>query len=275
MHQPLALLLPLCLLCGCELVPTMAEPKIQVAPYLSEYSLRGKTAMDTVSSGTVTHHAEHPLRDFGVGAHEDDFGIRGDIGNGFAGLRLDYYRMSASTSRRTTLGDGWGRVQGGDLAGMNTVMDEFRVGYAQEVVREKFDFHRLQDVQFRLAPGVVLAHRDLSLDGFEDTRARSQSLNASDNGVVYPALRARLQYQEVALDVEYAISPPGFDFGGDFKGTSQDFETRLSYEFEMHDVEVFVAYRHSSFQVNGSEDGQNYTGDFVLDGLQVGMRVGF
>ncbi|GAB4138344.1 MAG: hypothetical protein Fur0037_04020 [Planctomycetota bacterium] len=273
----LAIAFALIWISGCSPLPTLAEPRIQIAPYLSEYKLRGKTAMDTFDPAvpSLTRNAQAELTDFGVGDHEDDFGIRGDIGNGFAGLRVDYYRMSASTSRRGTLPDGWGSLEADDLAGMSTTMDEFRVGYAHELVTAEFDAGDLENIGLRLAPGVVLAHRSMSLRAYEETKTRAQALHAADAGVVYPSLRARLSFRNFALDAEYAISPGGFDFGGDFRGLKQDFETRLSYEFEMHDVEMFVGFRRSEFEINGLEGDQNFSGDFVLDGVQVGIRVGF
>lgn len=274
MPRPPALLL-LLPFCACNATPTLAEPQIQIAPYYAMYKLSGMAGMDTVSSGTVTHNPRRSLEEFGFGDHEDDVGVRGEIGNGFAGLRVDWYRMDSGTSRRAPLPDPWGALQTGDLAGMHAVLDELRIGYAEEVLRQKFDFRELKDLEFRLAPGVVFAHRDLSLNVDEDTFTRRQDLDASDKGVVYGALRARLQYQNVFADVEYAISPPGFDFGGDFRGLLQDFEARLSYQFELRDIEVFAGWRRSTFGVNGNQDEQNFTGDFVLSGFMVGVRIGF
>lgn len=275
MQRSLVYLVLLSCLIGCDTVPTLREPMLQIAPYLSEYRLRGTTTMDTGFGSAAVRNTPQDLGTFGVGSHEDDFGIRGEVGDGFAGLRLDYYRMSAGASRREPLTSGWGQLAQDDLASMSTVMDEFRLGFAPEVLNQKFDFRQLENVQFRLAPAVIVAHRAMSLRANEFTKTRSQNLHATDHGVLYGGLRARLQYRNIALDVEYAYKPHGFDLGGDFKAPQQDLEVRLSYEFELHGIEAFVGFRRSELHVFGHEDDQEYSGDFVLDGLQLGVRMEF
>ena len=54
------------------------------------------------------------------------------------------------------------------------------------------------------------------------------------------AVRARAAWQNLSLDLDYAVAPEDLVLGGDIEGLSQDFEAMVSYELPQRDVRVFA-----------------------------------
>lgn len=262
----------LALLPACTQTMVM-QPRVLVTPYYAGYRLRGDIAMQNDPGTGPVDNASQSLRTFGSGDYEDDIGVRVDIGDTFAGLRLEWYHLGMNTSKTGVLGDDFGSLLAGDTVRMNSSMDEFRIGYAHPVWTGRSEFNA-QPLEFKLAAGGVLAHRDLAMHMQTDDNARRQDVRVTDNGVVYPAVRFRATWQSVSFDLEYAISPD-LVLGGEFSGVLQDFETRLIYRVPMQDVGFFAGYRYSTLPVEGHEGALAFDGDLRLDGLQLGIVVSF
>lgn len=259
------------LLTACS--STMSEPGLLVSPYLAVYQLRGKIGMQSEPSpGTVQDNARTTLRDFGQDHYREDVGVRVDLGDGFGGLRFDYYRLDQGTAATGTLAADFGALRAGDTVQMDATMDEFRVGYVEPIVNLK-TMWRDRPLSLRAGIGAVLAHRDLDLRAKTTDGARQQHVSSSGD-VVYPAARARVAWREFALDAEYAISPHAV-LGGDFDGTLQDIEVRASYTLQQRDMTFFAAWRYSDLPADGSTGGLRWDADLVLDGFQFGVVLTF
>jgi hypothetical protein len=261
-------------LAGCDSLPIMGEPQILVAPYGTVYQLHGQSAMASLQGGVPTPNGPHQLSDFGFNQHATDFGLRGEVGDGFAGLHLDWYHMEMESGHRAVLGFDWGALLTGDLVGLSTTMDELRLGYTYEVLRKRFDVRDAKGLELRLALATTLAQRKLVLHGREDTGLRIQDQHIQDRGQVFPGVHARLGYKDFALDAEYGFSP-GLTFGGDYHGNQQDLEVKLSYLIPVQDVEFFAGYRRSDFNARGNDGGFAFDDHLVLDGYFFGARVSF
>lgn len=250
------------------------EPRIQVSPYLATYRLRGDTSLSTdQGQGLPTvPHAPESLRAFGQQHHEEDVGVRADIGDGFGGLRLDYYRLDMNTSHYGTLDDGWGPFASGDRVRMRAAMDEFRLGWLQPLHEVKGSW-RDRPLRLQLAAGGVLAHRTLEFRAQDLAGTATQGLDLGGD-LAYVAARARLDWQQVALDLDYALCPD-LALGGDFDGMQQDLELRLGYTVPMRDITVFAGWRYSDFEGDGRQGRSDWTADLILDGFQVGATVSF
>ena len=261
-----------CGLGGCTMFPAMAEPRVQMSPYFAAYQLRGEIALQNDPGTGPENNAPQSLRNFGFDRYEDDIGVRTDIGDGFAGFRLDYFRMTMNTSRRGFLDDDFGALLAGDFAGMSATMDEWRVSWLQPVVAAHTMFRDQQlDVQF--AAGAVYTQRDLSMHMRTDDGLRTQNLHVGGSNV-YPAVRFRAGLPHLALDVDYAISPE-LNLGGEFDGTMQDVEARLAYSVPFQDVTLFAGWRYSTLVASGHEGPLGFDADLILDGFQFGFTVGF
>ena len=114
--------------------------------------------------------------------------------------------------------------------------------------------------------------------GFDTDRA-AQGAGGEDvdfgGEVAYVALRARAAWQQLALDLDYAVAPDAFAFGGDIDGVSQDFEARISYQLPQGDMRFFAGYRYNEFAASGDADGLSFDSDLVIDGFQLGVLVTF
>jgi hypothetical protein len=261
------------LACGsCASPPSPLDPQIVVSPYYAVYSLRGHTSMQSLPGGVPTNNAAIGLSDFGQGAHDGDIGLRMDIGDGFSGFRIDYFKLDNYSSRRGVLADNWGSLSGGDTAGMRARMDELRLSFAYELMGTKFDM-RGHDVKLRLAPAAVYAVRPMDLHAFNSVGG-AESQHVSDDGELFAGLRGRVQYRDFAFDAEYAISP-GWNLGGDFTGTQQDLEFRFVWRVPNQDVGVFAGYRRALLSTSGNSNGQDFKDELVMDGLQFGLAISF
>jgi hypothetical protein len=258
-------------LCGCDTFPVMAEPRIHVSPYLAEYRLGGDIALQNDPGTGPQDNAPQSLSTFGLDHYKDDIGVRVDIGDGFAGLRLDYYRLDQNTTRANALTDDFGALLAGDVVRMSADMDEWRLSWTDTVWRQEFDY-RGEPVDVRLALGLVYAHRRLDLDAVTIDGVRQQKLN-HDGDAFYPAVRLRAGMGSVAVDLEYAISPELQT--GDWTGVLHDVEARLAYTVPFQDVTLFAGYRFSTLEAEGSEGGLAFDSDLTIDGFQFGVVVGF
>lgn len=256
---------------GCS-ATVFYEPKLQVAPYLAVYQLRGDAAVQTRSGGTVQNNAPQSLRTFGQDHFREDFGIRADLGDGFGGLRLDYYRLDMDTTRSGELAAGWGRLQAGDAVAMRATMDEFRLGYVEPLWTSKF-MVRDRPLEIRLGAGGHLARRDLTLRARATDGSRSQNLHV-DGDLVYGQARARVSWQRVQFDLDYAISPD-LAIRGDFGRLQQDLEVRIGYTIPMREITVFAGYRFCDLDGSGREGSVGYRADLQLEGFQFGMALTF
>ncbi len=247
------------------------DPQIRVAPYLAVYDLRGSTAHESLVSAVPTPNQTQGLSDFGFGGHEEDFGIRADVGDDFAGLRADYYRLDMNSSRKGVLVDDWGALQQGDAVHMGATMDELRLSCLGEVFRDTYG-EGDRAVMVRAAVGGQFTWRKLHLSAKEDSGLRQQGATAVERGALAPALRARADYRDFWLQGEYAISPD-LSLGGDFDGARQDLEFRIGYDVPLQDVTLFAGWRRSWMTIDGTEGGLRHEADLVLQGFQFGVSI--
>jgi len=255
----------------------LTEPIVHVSPYLALYQLRGETEMQSAGAqpNQVVDNAPVPLRTFGQDRGREDVGMRVDLGDGFGGLRADYYRLDMNTSRSEQLppGQNWGDLLAGDFVSMNVEMDELRLGYVEPLLDASVQW-RGEDLRLQLGLGGVFATRQMKMRGRESTNTVSQNLELSGD-VVYGAVRARAAWQNLSLDLDYAVAPEDLVLGGDIEGLSQDFEAMVSYELPQRDVRVFAGWRYSEFSAAGSQGPYRFENDLVIDGLQLGVLVTF
>lgn len=251
---------------------TFADPKLYLSPYYAVYRLRGDATVQTDPGGGAPrqNNPRQPLSTFGVGSHENDVGLRAEVGDGFGGIRADYYRMTMNTMRRGVLAEDFGQMQQGDFALMSSVMDELRLSWIEPVWSATTQW-REEDMTFHVGAGAQATYRDLTLHARTPDDARRQSVPISGETAA-AAARFRVEWQRIAVDCDYAISPH-LSLGGDFGGLQQDFELRGSYHVPLRDMTFFAAYRWSDFGGDGSADGLGYAADFKLDGFQLGLTV--
>ncbi len=258
---------------GCT-ATLLYEPRLQVSPYLAVNRLRGEVAVQSSPGGGAppVDNAAQPLSTFGQDHHEDDLGIRADLGDGFGGLRLDYYRLDMNTTRAGVLEDDWGNLLQGDTVRMRAEMDELRFGYLEPLWETKASL-RERPVDIKFAAGAVIAHRDMHMRSETTDGARNQTISISGD-VAYAAIRGRAGWQNVAFDIDYAISP-NLQLGGDWEGTQQDLELRASYTLPQRDVTFFTGWRYSDLRASGHQGAVGYDADLKLDGFQFGLTVTF
>lgn len=267
-----ALLGATCLLCGCSST-TMAEPRLLVSPYLAIQQLRGEVSLQSEPTpGTLQDNGEQTLRTFGQDHYREDIGVRVDFGDGFAGFRVDYLQLAQNTNDSGVLEADWGTLLAGDVVRMDVDMDELRIGYLETLFHGKTTW-RDRPLALQFAAGAVVAHRELDLSGETLDRSRQQRVEV-EGDVAYAAARLRLGWRDIALDVDYAISPE-LALGGDFEGTLQDIEVRASYTLPMRDLTFFGGWRYSTLPGEGNTGRLAYDADLVLDGFQLGVVLTF
>jgi hypothetical protein len=266
--------IPICLaamLTACGSFPITSEPLLQFSPYLAKYRLRGDVAMQNDPGTGIENNAAQSTDTFGLGDYEDDLGLRFDLGDGFGGLRLDYYHLDMSTSTSGQLGDDFGALIAGDVARMRAGMDEWRLAFLQSVWNVDASY-RGTPVEFKLAVGGAWANRDLSMRVTTTDGLRTQGVDPSGDAF-YLASRFRAKVRQVSLDLDYAICPSLTT--GDFDGTQHDIEARFSYAVPFQDVTMFAGYRYSVLRAEGDQDGFGWQSDLRVDGVQLGVTVTF
>jgi hypothetical protein len=248
------------------------EPRILVSPYLALHQLRGDVAMQSAPGGILQGNAAQPLRTFGQDHHREDVGVRADIGDGFAGARIDYYHLEMNAPRGGVLDADWGNLVAGDTVRMRAEMDELRIGYVESLLTTRTTW-REQPLTLRLAVGAVFAHRSLDLRARTEDGARTQNVGIEGDNV-YGAVRMRASWRDWSFDAEYAASPE-LVVRGDFEDLLQDLELRIGYTMPLHDVTFFGGYRMSTLDAEGGASGFEYDADLTLDGFQLGLSVTF
>ena len=254
---------------GCAST-ALTEPVVHASPYLALYRLRGDVGLQSAGG---QDNAAASMDTFGQARRRDDVGIRVDVGDGFCGLRADYYKLDMNTSTSGQLAEDWGALLAGDSVSMFASMDELRLGYVEELVEFQTKW-RAEDLRVRLGAGGALAIRDARLRGRELTGTRTQDLGFSHQ-LAYVAIRARAAWQRLAIDLDYALAPEALAIGGDVDGVSHDFEARLSYQLPQGDMSFFAGYRRNDVGARGDADGLDFTSDLVIDGFQLGVLVTF
>jgi hypothetical protein len=264
--------LALAVFAGCSST-TFAEPRILVSPYLALYQLRGDASMQSEPTpGNVQDNPPQSMRTFGHERHKEDVGVRADIGDGFAGVRVDWCQLDMNTSHTGVLDADWGSLRTGDTVRAKVAMDELRVGWLESLGTVRSTW-RDQPLTVRIAGGGVLAHRDLDVRARTDAGRRAQNREI-EGDTVYAAVRLRASWRDYALDLDYAISPE-LELRGDFDGVLQDLELRGSWTMPLHDVTFFAGYRLSTLEGQGDANGFAYSADFTLDGFLLGLSVTF
>ena len=250
------------------------QPQVLVSPYLATYQLRGTTALQSDPGGGLPPIDNPPqtMRTFGQDHHREDIAVRADVGDGFAGLRLDYYRLDQGTAHTGVLDGGWGSLQPTDVVRMDAEMDEVRLGYLEPLFRSSAKW-REEPLVFEFAAGGVIAYRSMMLRAQTDDGATQQNVQIDGNNF-YPAVRCRVSWRNAAFDVDYAISPH-LEFTGDFEGVQHDLELRASYTLPMRDITFFGGYRYSVLEAEGTVGALGYQADLRIDGFQFGLTVSF
>lgn len=252
---------------------TFNEPRLLVSPYLASYRLHGDVALQSQPTpGTVQDNPAQPTRAFGLDRYDTDFGVRADFGDGFAGLRLDYYRLDHETSKSSVLDGDWGNLTTGDDVRMRASMDEFRLGWLEPLFTARTSY-REQPLKVQMAAGGVLAHRDLGLRATTTDGIRTQNVDLGGD-VAYAAMRLRATWRTVGVELDYAISP-GLVLGGDFEDVQHDLEVRGTYNVPLYDVTFFAGYRWSQLHAEGDAGALGYDADLVVDGFQFGASLLF
>ncbi|MCC7398899.1 MAG: hypothetical protein IT455_17665 [Planctomycetes bacterium] len=272
MRTPAAVLL-LGLTTGCTSM-VLAEPKLLVSPYYALYQIRGKVSMQSRATPTSAPEDNTPqdLRTFGQDHHKDDVGVRVDLGDGFAGLRLDYLKLDLHTSKRGILDDDWGLLLQDDVVRMDVEADDLRLTWIEPITKFSTSL-REQPLTFQVGAGGTLAHRDYALRGKTDDGLRTQDAELRGD-LVFAAARARATWRDFAFDVDYAICPQ-LTLGGDWEDVQQDLELRASYTVPLRDLTFFAGYRYSRMSATGHEHELRYDADLLIDGYQLGVVLTF
>lgn len=260
-------------LAACESFPVPTDPRVHVSPYYAHYRLRGDVAMQSNPGTGPEDNAAQSLDALGQGHHADDAGVRADIGDGFSGIRVDYYQLEMGPRGSTTLTDEFGSIPTGATAQAQPKMDEWRLSLTHEVYATKMRW-RQDPIDMRFGLGGTWANRRMDVDvrGSDLLGSYAQKLDFGGD-VFFGAARFRATLGQVSLDVEYALSPDLQT--GEWDDVQQDFETRLSYAVPFQDVTVFAGWRYATLDGSGSAGGLGYDADMTIDGYQFGVTVTF
>jgi hypothetical protein len=252
----------------------LADPALYVSPYLALYQLGGTTKMQSESEGVTVDNPQQKLRSFGQDRHREDVGLRADIGDGFGGIRAEYYRLDMDTSRKGELAHDWGSLLQGDMVSVYAEMDEVRLGYLEPFADIRTEY-RDEELRLQFAGGGIFATRSMTLQGRQDIPGtRAQDLTITGD-VVYLAARARATWKQFAFDLDYAVAPEEFVLSGDVEDFSQDIEARLSYRLPQRDISFFAGLRYSTISASGDANGFRYDNEMTIDGFQLGFTVTF
>lgn len=151
---------------GCAST-ALTEPVVHASPYLALYRLRGDVGLQSAGG---QDNAATSMDTFGQARRRDDVGLRVDVGDGFSGLRADYYKLDMNTSTSGQLAEDWGALLAGDSVSMFASMDELRLGYVEELVEFQTKW-RAEDLRVRLGAGG--ASRSTSTTRWRQRRSRS------------------------------------------------------------------------------------------------------
>lgn len=264
-------LTPTLALLAAACTSTFVEPRFQLSPYVAAHRLRGDAGAATPGAGgaPATANAPQPLSRFGQGERDDDLCWRFDVGDGFAGVRVDWYRLGLAGDDGSALDDGYGAFAAGDVATMRARMEEFRVGYVESLATTRTDLLG-RPLTLRAGAGAVLASRDLSLTAARATDGAGER-SSFDGENLYAALRLGARWRDLALDAEYAFSPD-VAIGGDVDGLLHDLELRAAWTLPYYDVTLFAGWRLATIEASAAG---GRTADLTLDGWLLGVSVSF
>lgn len=253
----------------------LADPAFYVSPYLALYQLGGTTKMQSEGAAPpdIVDNPQQKLRSFGQDRHREDVGLRADIGDGFGGIRAEYYRLDMDSSRQGELEADWGQLLKDDLVSIYAEMDEVRLGYLEPFADIRTEY-RNEELRLQFAGGGIFATRSMTLHGQDSTGERAQDLTIAGD-VVYLAARARATWKQFAFDLDYAAAPEEFVLSGDVEDFSQDIEARLSYRLPQRDISFFAGLRYSTISASGDANGFRYDNEMTIDGFQLGFTVTF
>ena len=199
--------------------------------------------------------------------------FRADIGDGFGGIRMDYYQLDMDTSKSGELTSDWGNLLESDKVSLYANMDELRIGYVEPIADYRTEY-RDEDLRFQFAAGANFTYRQMTLKARDETFTRAQNFELGGD-TIGAAVRARISWMALSLDVDYVVSPEALVLSGEIEGLSQDIETRLSYQLPQRDISFFAGLRYSEFSGNGEAGSFEYDSDMVIDGMQFGISVTF
>ncbi|HEB52010.1 MAG TPA: hypothetical protein ENI87_02015 [bacterium] len=271
----LAVLLATFALAGCTST-VMADPEVRFSPYMAVYKLRGKTKMqsaDVNNPGQLQNNPYQQLRKFGHDRFREDVGYRLDVGDGFGGLRAEYYRLDMNTSRRGVLTSDWGQLLNGDRVYIDAEMDETRLGWTEPLADFTSEY-RDEDVHIHFGAGALISNRQMTLRGSTDDNVRKQNVEFGGD-TLYVSVRARAEWQQFTLDLDYAFAPEEFVLAGDLEDFSQDIEARLSYRIPGRDMRFFAGMRYVNYSASGQATGFRYDNQFEVTGYLLGVSVTF
>ena len=258
-------------LAGCSSAPGLEDPTLALKPMVFFYENIGKTRMQSPSGGGVQDNAAMDLDLFGMSERDTNVGGYLTYGDGFSGLEFFYQNVELGSTRRGTLTAAWGAIPLGTEVHSRFDMDEFKLSYRGQI----FEYETEKEIRFRLALGASIVQRSGGFDAFEtDAGTAFQNTNFEDDGAVYGAGRARIEYAGAALDADYALSP-NLNFGGDFDGTMWDLEITGSYTLEGQDMTFLAGYRWSELPISGVQEGLLFEHDFRLQGYFLGLQFAF
>ena len=182
-----------------------------------------------------------------------------------------------STSLKGELNTDYGTLEPGDVVRGQAEMDEFRLAFNAQLFDYEVPF-RDDALRMRFGVGPAVALRDFSfrasMDVPDPMDPRDQRFSIDDDGILYGAVRGRVDFKEVNLTVDFRHAEDT-TFGGDFDGTAQDFEIELGWEPELQNVRLFAGYRRQKLGASGVSEDAPYLTDFVIDGFRVGFGTRF
>ncbi len=130
----------------------------------------------------------------------------------------------------------------------------------------------------RLGIGAAITHREGEFEVFRVTpqgnSGDQQKFDFKDDGLPYGTARARIDYMNLGLQVDYAINPD-LTFGSDFDGNMQDLEVTLSYNFIDQGIALTAGWRRSEIPAEGREGSLAFDTDFRLEGFVLGLAATF
>lgn len=266
--------LPFVALLGACTSIVFAEPRILVSPYLAIYQLRGEVGVQSAPTAGAPNQDNAPqtMRTLGQDHHREDVGVRVDVGDGFGGVRFDYYKLDMGTARVGELGADWGNLLATDPVQLKAKMDELRISYLEPLGTLRTTW-RERPLTLRAAIGGMFQYRNMRLDAKTEAGDRTQKVQIEGDIVGFSG-RLRAAWQDFAFDADYSVSPE-FELSGDLEGLMQDLELRASWNMALHDVTFFGGYRLSTFAAKGFAGTFAYDADLIIDGFQFGVTVTF
>ena len=261
---------------GCASLPGFDSPELSFAPQLILYQLKGGAEMQSTLGNPTT---EMDSRSFGADDRDSSYGGVLGYGDGFSGLQATFYRYELDGNETGTLASDFGSVPAGSTVRSEFIMNELRLGYTAEVFQQSFTIREDQDdLLLRLGLGAAITHREGEFKVFrvpaQGNSGDRQKFDFEDEGLPYGSARARIDYMNFGLQVDYAINPD-LTFRSDFDGSMQDLEVTVSYNFIDQGVALTAGWRRSEIPAKGREGALPFDTDFRLEGFVLGLTATF